>query len=360
MKIGYLLSGPELSGIRRYARILAGEARRQGLEVMELEGGDSAQLAGSAAAAGADVIHVQYNRRTWGGRKAGSRVARLYRKATAPIVVTIHDLYAEKVGQPDRTRILGGGADRALSAHLERATVVMVCSEQERRALEGMPNADRVMVVPHFVEPGPAPLDREKARERLGVADEFVLGVLGYIHPRKGHGLALEALKHLPERCVLWFIGDSPPGRGGFKQKLLDRAEDLDVTKRVRFAGYLEGSDLHPDLAATDLALCPFRRVAASGSLSTWISARRPILASDLPLITEYNDLVPGAIATFRPYTPEALAGAVESLMGPGGDGEAKLDRLASILALPEIWRRHLSHYEHAMARAAGAARGSL
>ena len=62
---------------------------------------------------------------------------------------------------------------------------------------------------------------------------------------------------------------------------------------------------------ASHLAGCPFEMLSASGSLSTGVSLGRPILASDLPQIAEYNRIEPGAIKTFQPYTSEALAAAI-------------------------------------------------
>ena len=76
----------------------------------------------------------------------------------------------------------------------------------------------------------------------------------------------------------------------------------------MRFLGYLPEDELEQVLVATDVALCPFRLMSASGALATWISAGRPIVASDLAPIRELDALAPGLMRRFSPYEAPALA----------------------------------------------------
>jgi len=73
-------------------------------------------------------------------------------------------------------------------------------------------------------------------------------------------------------------------------------------------------------LAATDVALAPYRSMSASGALATLISAGRPIVTSDLPQFRELDTLVPGAFHTFTPYRGEALAAAIEAALAVASD----------------------------------------
>jgi glycosyltransferase involved in cell wall biosynthesis len=108
----------------------------------------------------------------------------------------------------------------------------------------------------------------------------------------------------------------------------------------------LPEQQLEQYLMATDVAVCPFRSLSASGSLSTWISTARPIVATDLPQIAEYNAVAPGAIAIFRPHSPEALAGAVRAVLQDGGDAQCEaLRRVREQLLLPAIAGRHVTIY---------------
>jgi len=123
-------------------------------------------------------------------------------------------------------------------------------------------------------------------------------------------------------------------------------AQALGVADRFRITGYLPEHELNRYLAATSLAVCPFRDASASASLSTWISAARPILASSLPLIAEYNALEPDAIRTFHPYTAASLADAIRAALDRDSDAEdQRVARLRERLLAPAILDRHVEAY---------------
>jgi glycosyltransferase involved in cell wall biosynthesis len=118
------------------------------------------------------------------------------------------------------------------------------------------------------------------------------------------------------------------------------KVDNLEIT------GYLSEEELEMYLMATDLAVCPFSRCSASGSLSTWISLGRTILASDLPQIAEYNKLEPGAIETFNPYTPNALAEAIREILPICSNSDnLSLAKLQKKLSISAIFERHLNDY---------------
>jgi len=113
--------------------------------------------------------------------------------------------------------------------------------------------------------------------------------------------------------------------------------------------GFLREPEQELHLAATDLAVCPFHFFSASGSLSTWISARRPVLCHDLPQIAEYREIVPGAFHTFRPYTPAALAASIRGALATDtGEEDPAMARLYEALRLPRIFDEHLAVYRDA------------
>ena len=104
-------------------------------------------------------------------------------------------------------------------------------------------------------------------------------------------------------------------------------------------------------LAATDVALCPFREMSASGALATWISAGRPIVASDLPAIRELDAMAPGAIRRFAPYEPAALREAIAAALDEAtAEPDPRVRRLAAELATPRIVARYAEVYRAAAA----------
>ena len=71
--------------------------------------------------------------------------------------------------------------------------------------------------------------------------------------------------------------------------------------------------------AAVDVALVPYAAISASASLSTIIGARRPVIASDLAVTRELQELAPRAVRVSD--DPETIARMVESVLAdPPGE----------------------------------------
>jgi glycosyltransferase involved in cell wall biosynthesis len=352
LRVGYLHVGRDRSGVRRYGRIVAEAARHDpDLAVIESDAGErDAPLGALRSAArrlrGTDVVHLQWKLADWGPRTGGlprTEVVRL--SLGAPMVVTLHDVF-ERQGLRERWLEPGALGLRRLGMTAAR---LVVHSEEERRRLDGLVPAASVDVVPHFVEQRPSLPDRAAAREALGLADRRVITLLGYMTKRRGHRLVLDALAGLPDDVTCLFVGSVIEGRDHIATGLREHAEGIGVSDRVRFMGYVPDADLEVVLAATDVALCPFREMSASGALSTWISAGRPVVASDLPAIRELDALVPGAIVRFAPYEPEPLRAAIVQAIGEAGSSpDPRVQRLAAELATPRIEARYADVYRAA------------
>ena len=199
-------------------------------------------------------------------------------------------------------------------------------------------------VIPHFVEDRARLPAAATAKRALGLSDGPVVTLLGFIHERKGHRLLVDALADMPAVTAV-FAGLASPADESFLADLLCRARRLGVSDRLRVTGYLDEPTLEQYLAATDVAVCPFTSASASGSLSTWISARRPIVASDLPLVRDYNGLVPEAIHVFAPVTAAALAAAVNRVIDEPSHDVGRLDCLAAALSPQTVARLHAAEY---------------
>jgi glycosyltransferase involved in cell wall biosynthesis len=407
--VGFLHVGHSQHGVRRYGRVLADGARSHLDAVRVLEasiewGGDSGrdteQLQEAVRSlAAAEVVHVQYEARSWGESvRALINVFRFAALCDAEVVVTVHDVrdgygpWAIVRRLLEESRFISGDAGpraetdekNSLSAdggwllasavrkglrHLvreacialstlrltQRATYVLVCTTEEARRLGGLVEDERLTVIPHFVEARPRDVDQSEAKAHLDLDGRPVVSVLGFINPQKGYDLVVEALPHLSEDVVALFIGRPGLSSQDYIEDLRARAQELGVASRLRVTGYVPENELDRYLAATDLALCPFREASASGSLSTWIAAERPVLASDLPLFAEYNERVPGAIATFHPYTPERLAARAGEVLGrPKEEVRSRLHALRESLAVPEIVTQHHEVYRRVLGGPSG------
>jgi glycosyltransferase involved in cell wall biosynthesis len=353
LRVGFLHLGRERSGLRRYGAILATEAaRRSDLEVIEADSGDRDATWSDLRTAArrlrdADVVHLQWKLADWGPRTGGlPRLAVLRRSLRVPLVVTLHDVF------PPAGRVASRLSPSALGLRrLGRvAGCLVVHSADERSRLVGFAPAAKVAVVPHFVEVRSGLPDRQAARTALGVADRRVVTLLGYLTRRRGHSLVVDALLDLPQDVTALFVGSVIEGRDHVADELRAHAADVGVADRVRFMGYLPEAELEQVLVATDVALCPFRFMSASGALATWISAGRPIVASDLAPVRELDGLAPGALRRFSPYEAAPLAAVIRSaLAGATGGPDPQVEALAAQLATPRIVERYVELYRTAM-----------
>jgi glycosyltransferase involved in cell wall biosynthesis len=347
--VGYLHLGRGESGVRRYGRILAEAAvRRKDIDVIEADPGDrDAGMSDLRRAArrlnAADVVHIQWKSPDWGGRYLSlPRLEVFLAACERPVVVTLHDVYPREGW---RERWADGGAIALRRLSLGTAWIV-VHSDEEALRLKGMVPQSKLEVVPHFVEDRPALPDSATAKRGLGLDGCRVVTLLGFMTRRKGHRLVLEALGELPADVMAIFAGAPIEGREARGDELHDYAIELGVADRVRFTGYVPDEELEQVMAATDIALCPFRDMSASGALSTWISTGRPIVSSDLPAFREYDAMSRGSMRMFSPYTAEALAAKLTTTLNAGlGPTDAAVERLRRKLATPRVLERYLDVY---------------
>lgn len=399
LTVGYVHVGRPQHGVSRYGRLLAAEARGcPDLIVREaellLDGGREENrnrlVRAASDLAGTDVIHLQYNNQllksVWG--PGWSQLANLWtfiRRVRAPVVLSVHDLFPPTswpvVRQLARTkikllvrrrlaRLVGSPAAAeevprfALKSKVRRnlrpdavtlrwlgrrRRQLMVCTEEERNRLtEFVPGAG-VTVIPHFVEKRLLPMSGDDAKRALGLSGTRVVTLLGYIHPRKGHALLVDAMSYLPPDVVVVVAGGAEPDHAAYLEQLLAAGRAAGNADRLRVTGYLTDTELDQYLAATDLAVCPFTATSASGSLSTWLSASKRILASDVPQVAEYNRIEPHAIGTFSPYTASALAQGICQLLHPGPMAtDPPIGRLREKLSISRVLERHVLEYARA------------
>jgi len=408
LTIGNLQVGPPEHGICRHGRLLAAEARRRpDLLVMERSirltgepGSDRAQVRATARElSAADVVHLQVSvsgDATWGrNRRSLVNLETFRRHCRAPLIVTLHDVNnlrslnctsgfgwlcraaIEVLKAPLRPfiRVARGMArgrvdlpaafrsamsfDDLYPYRVTRWIVrhsqdVLVSSKGEAETLRSLGMYGNVTMIPLFIESG---LVREPTCTLQPDAPKTVI-VAGFIFKNKGYEVMIEALARLPDvRLVL--VGGARLGASGSQTltRLMDVAREHGVTDRLRVTGYLAEEDYQQQLGDADLAVCPFEPdKSASGSLGSLIAAGCPVLASDVPLIAEYNAVAPGAIPTFSPYTQESLARSIaEQLRKPRPERARDLALLRERLSIHVIYDRHLEAYRDLLTRRASA-----
>ncbi|MEX1295982.1 MAG: glycosyltransferase [Candidatus Limnocylindrales bacterium] len=355
VRVGFLHIGRERSGLRRYGAILAeAAARRPDVEVVESDVGDRGAPMSDLRQAcrrlrEVDVVHIQWKVADWNPRLGGlPRLEVALRSMGRPTVFTLHDVYAPE-NRWQRTITPEALGLRRLGI---AASSIVVHSQEERRRLAGRVPDAKVEVVPHFVEQRAALPDRAASRASLDVTDRRVITLLGHMIKRRGHKLVIEALSELPEDVIALFVGAPLRGREYMVEQFKAYALELGVADRTRFMGFVPEEELERVLAATDVALAPYRSMSASGALATLISAGRPIVTSDLPQFRELAAMAPGAFHSFAPYRSEQLAPAIETALAAATEEpDPHVEALARRLSTARVVDRYVELYRAAVSR---------
>lgn len=347
-----------------------------------------------------DVVHLQvsvWSTGTWGAGWSAVRNLRILRRhCQAPIVVTLHDANAlrffprstaarwlsqlplelAKGFMRPAVRLVRQLADGRLARWelfqslwaLDApypwfvadeagriASAVIVLTRGETEMLAAAASEAKTILIPHFVEEVPVRV----APTARAVVEKTVI-VAGFLTQSKGHALILEAMRDLPDVHLVFVGGTSVEGASSeYKTRLMGIAERAGVEHRLEVTGYLNDDEYYRRLAEADLAVCAFySEKSASGSLASLIATGTPILASDVPVIAEYNAMVEKAIPTFSPHTAEALAAAIRTTLAtPRQELTRPLAQLRARLSLPAIYHRHMAVYRQAL-RAGSRTRG--
>jgi glycosyltransferase involved in cell wall biosynthesis len=243
--------------------------------------------------------------------------------APTPHVLTIHDVIFFHHATMPRSTIL---ATRAIvGAAARTAAQVITVSEASREDLVatlGLP-PERVIAVHNGAgrAPSVAPAPEAPLRARLRVAPEArVVVCVAALRPHKNQELLVRALSQLDKDVVLVLAGHEE----AYADTLRELAAALEVTQRVRFAGYATDAELEALYAMAACAAFPTR--AEGFGLPVLEALRRgvAVACSDLPVLREVGGDVP---RYFDPDDPASAAAAIAEAMagsapaGPGRPG---------------------------------------
>lgn len=240
----------------------------------------------------ADVVHAHW----W---VPGGVAAALARRASAPLIVTLHGTDVALAHEVPGARIVFGGLVRYAAA----TTAVSQALAHAAASAAGRPvETIRVSPMPLTVRPAPS-----RATERHGVV--FV----GRLTAQKRVHVLLDALGILAgrgQRLQLTIVGDGPE-----RVNLETRAMRPDLERHVRFVGQV-GPDRVPDyLASARLLVLPSVDEGLGLVVAEALAAGVPVVGArsgGIPdLLTD-----PHAGALVPPDDPAALADAIATVAG--------------------------------------------
>ena len=172
------------------------------------------------------------------------------------------------------------------------------------------------------------PMLTTSAREKLGISNETkVLITVGGIVERKGFHRVVaclpELLKSHPD--LIYLIVGGANSEGNYKPVIEELAEQLGVTKHVRFLGAIDAKDLYQPLSAADVFILSTRNEGWANVILESMACGTPVIATDVGGCKEVvNDQELGTIVEFD-HHPELLK-AIQHALAKKWDKEFIID----------------------------------
>jgi len=264
----------------------------------------------------ADIAHIQHQYFFFGGvAPHKNHFGAVLNAVRVPIVLQVHEI--ADGGSVGWKRALIEHTNRRNFVHPAiRQIVVHTQADAERLRRIGVPDS-QLTVLPLAVPPALPFANRDAAREALGLSGKRVLLMFGFLSGKKGHLLALDALKMVPEDVVLLLAGEQhSDDASDYVVRLKEAIAAHCLERRVQITGYLPSEQVPRVMAAADLAIAPFLESSGSASLAHLLAYGLPVLASDIPPHRELLAASPGSLALFPAGNAEAMGEQINTLLG--------------------------------------------
>jgi glycosyltransferase involved in cell wall biosynthesis len=273
-----------------------------------------------------DLVHIQYEPSFY-SQGPKDLFARLCRKVTVPVIVSLHEVYRSFPDAYPREAITGTGpiailrrrqydrqhplqtAYRHNAARSFFAHAVLVHQEFQRAiVIEQGCNADAVSVIPQPIPmvPGALPPPPWNKKRPLHIA------ALGFINPHFDFDLLFTALERLTMAWRFTWIGgirrdeDLP-----LLESIHTRIREKRWTDRFAVTGWLPDLKFRARLSQTDLICAFFSARSSSSSLAAAFGSLRPVIATPIPLTEE---LAASKVLHLTPANPDRLAKGIADL----------------------------------------------
>ena len=266
---------------------------------------------------GPTVAHVQHQYFFFGGVAPYRNHARAFLSAVrVPLVMTVHEIADPERSSSFVKRWALGITNRANFLHPAIGRLIVHTYLDRQRLVALGVTAERINVIPVGVPSAEPMPDSGTAKQDLGLTGRRVVTLFGFLSAKKGHRLAIEALKHLPDDVILLFAGSRhPDDHTDYVERLRAFAEESGLAERVRITGYLPEAQIPVVMAATDVAVTPFIQSSGSASLAHLFAYGRAIVASDIAPHREIIANEGECLALFRSEDASELAAAVRNVL---------------------------------------------
>ena len=293
-----------------------------------------------------DVLHIQYQSAAYGLHPAVNLFplhARWWPDRPL-IAVTFHDLrvpYVFPKAGPLRWW--------SVLALARWADLAIVTNPEDERTLAGYGLVSRLVQIPigSNIHPAlPPDYDRETWRAYWGVReDEVLLSYFGFLNESKGGEELIRSLgsllkgRYKPKLLMVGGqVGSSDPTNLAYLRRVEALIEELGLTGRVFWTGYMPSVEVTANFMASDICVLPYRDGVSfrRGSFMAALAHGMPIVTT-LPEV-ELPGLVDGEdVSLVAPKDAEALARAIGRLI-ESPELRTRLGKGARLLARSFEW----------------------
>lgn len=316
-------------------------------------------------AKGFDLVHIQHEHGLFGyalGQKFackryGSVLAGL-RLLNIPSVTTFHtDMETHKysglkgiLNRFKRKRLWGKYVCSNFREGNGHASAI-VHTKRTRKSFvkHGFP-VSSVHVVPHpCLSPRKIQLDSVSAKESLNLpADSKLVTIFGFLGKYKGHDIAIEAMKKLPENYCLALVGGMhPEAKDPFLDTLVHSIPQ-ELQSRIRITGWVDRETADRYFAATDICLAPYRadtELSGSGAITWALSSGKPVIASKVDAFQNVNR-IGECMFMFTPGCVGELSWAIQKIANDAVLSEMLVSR-ATEFCVSHSWDAAVSDVIH-------------
>ena len=166
--------------------------------------------------------------------------------------------------------------------------------------------------------------EKTKMRNELGLKDEDIaLITTSRLAVKNGVGDVIKALPDLPQNIKFVILGE-----GYLEKKLKKLADDLKVSDRVNFLGFVSHDDMPKYLKACDIFIRPSLSEGMGNSFIEAMAAKLPVIATPVGGIVDFledpsNTSGQAATGYFcQPENPKSVADAIKRVVSDGKKNE--------------------------------------